>query len=68
MFFTANSSAYLPKAFSDCYYDWQEDFEAGGSVFGQTPAGWLSAAQSDFEKLMTFNKSMDFVTLLESSQ
>lgn len=51
----------------DCYYDWQEDFVAEGSIKGRTPAGWNSAAQSDFEKLQSYNKSMDFISLLESS-
>ena len=40
---------------------------AAGSVKGQTPPGWLPAAQSDFEKLQSFNKSMDFISLLEGS-
>jgi len=68
LFFTSNLTSYLPEAFKDCYYDWQEDFADAGSVSGQTPAGWQSAAQQDFERLQDFNKSMDFVTLLEGSQ
>ncbi len=43
MYFSSNSTSYLPKTFSDCYYDWLEDFIAAGSKKGQTPTTWLPA-------------------------
>ncbi len=56
---------YNALSFYDCYFDWKADWLAAGSKSGVTPVTWYSAAQLDFEALVTNEYAFAMTEYLE---